>query len=191
MFFRVRILIGLLGLVLPFNVLAEEVVIPLSITSPDFPASTETVEFSIGLPIDAVTQISLHLEGTYQEVLYVDISNPYVPQSHPAYLEMHLAGNENDDWAVSERHQFPAGAGSFDIETILMSQGSGDWEFLSDGAGLLGLECGPGYIQAPNGQIFGAASSWGSVTAASLVVSFEPSVPVAVWTWGSVKSVYR
>lgn len=188
---RVTVFIGILGFLLPLCALADEVVVPLTITSPDFPASTETAAFLIDLPIDGVTQISLHLEGSYQEVIYVDVSRPYVTETRPAYLDMYLGGNGGEGWEVSERHQFPAGEGLFDFEVTLLSRDGGDWSFLSSGAGQIGLECGPGYIQGPTGQIAGAGSSWGLVTAASLIVSYDPSVPIDGCTWGSIKTMYR
>ena len=184
-----KFLVGVLIALFPLWAMAEEAVIPLPFTSSGF--NLETADFATDIPVMAITQISLHLEGSYKEVPYVDIANPYGALWNPVYLDMYLGDDVASGWVASGRHQFPEGEGTFDFETVLLSGESGDWSFLLDGVGQIGLEVGPSYIQSSNGQIFTAAGSWGTLTSATLIVTYDPPVPSEEWTWGSVKALYR
>jgi len=192
MYSGLKFLVGVLIALFPLWAVAEEAVIPLSITSPDFNTETfETADFATDIPVMAITQFSLHLEGSYQEVPYVDIANPYGAAWIPVYLDMYLGDDVANGWIASGHHQFPEGEGTFDFETVLLSHESGDWSFLLDGVGQIGIEVGPSYIKSYSGQIFTAAGSWGTLTSATLIVTYDSSVPSEEWTWGSVKALYR
>ncbi len=191
MHYIMKYLLGILAVALPLSALADEVVIPLSINSPDFPSTLETTEFSIDLPLESVTQVALRIEGMYQEVIYVDVSNPWITGTRPAYLNLYLGDNGDSGWIVTDQHQFPAGEGSFDLEISMLTRELEDWSFLLDGVGQIGLECGPSVIHSSDGRIASAVSSWGTLNSVELILTYDPSVSVHEKNWGSVKSLFR
>lgn len=170
---------------------AEVLEIPVAIASPDFPDAFAGTDFTCPVPVEAITTVALRLEGTYQEVAYVDVSSPYDVTSLPVHLDLMLGDDVAVGAAFTERHQFPPGSGSFSFEVTLMQQGVGDWTFLADGAGQLGLACGPATIQSYDGQIAGAMGSWGAVSAATLLITYDPALPAGNQTWSSLKALYR
>ena len=183
--------VGVLAVMLPLSAMDAILEIPIPIESPDFPYGLESAEFEIVLPLQAVTQVSLRLVGSFQEVIYVDISNPWNYGSMPICLDMLLGDDVAAGATVSERHQFPAGAGQFDFESVLLDRESGDWSFLLDGLGQVGVDPGPKYIQSYNGGIATAASSWGTLTEATLIITYDIALPSEGTAWGSVKALYR
>jgi hypothetical protein len=191
MYRLVGLLVGVLAVTLPLWAMAAILEIPIPIESPDFQYGLEFAEFEIVVPLQAVTQISLRLVGSYQEVIYVDMSNPWNYGSMPIYLDMVLGDDVAAGAEASERHQFPEGAGEFDFERILLDRESGDWSFLLDGVGQVGVDPGPKYIQSYDGSIASAASSWGTLTEATLIVTYDMALPAEGKAWGSVKALFR
>lgn len=186
---RIAILFGILIVSMPYLALADVLEIPLDLTGERSAVIIETADFAIDLPLDAVTHISLRLEGSYQEVLYQPYYTPY-------WLRQSLNLTIGDDVTVKvfgeAHHWFPEGEGTFVLEKVLLTPESTDWSFLLDGVGQIGVEADPGcYLIFDLGLSACPLSSWGTLDVATLLVTYDATVPAETQAWGSIKALYR
>ncbi len=191
--FRNLVLLGglLASLAVPALSPAEETTLAVPMVSPDFPDAESTLEFQVELPMAAISRLALRVVGLYQEVLYVDISQPYGSISRPAALEVSCGDGGATGWIASYSHAFPAGFGAFDFTQELLDDTHADWPLLEDGLLRLGLACGPASIMYTPGSYASAASSWGQATAVYLVVTYDSALPVETSSWDAVRALYR
>jgi len=182
---------ALLFLVAPHLATADVLEIPLALTGPNDPYSIEITDFLIGIPLVAVSQVSLRLEGSYHEITYQNVFDPFSFLSRPGYLDMYIGDDVVVDAFVEARHQFPAGSGLFDFEEILLTGDSADWTFLLDGAAQIGLGYGPSYTYDDDGQYYSAVGTFGQLSSARLMVTYDPSAPTEDWSWGAIKHLFR
>ena len=170
---------------------ADESTYALPLMSPDFPGAQVSQEYQLDISFAAVTGLALRVQGLYQEVIYVDVSQPYGSQTLPVFLELQCGQAGATEWIVTRRNQFPAGFGAFDFTGDLLDSGHEDWPLLEGGLLRLGLACGPTTIQSTPGSYAGAASSWGQVTSLYLIVSYDTALPTESSSWDSLKALFR
>jgi hypothetical protein len=178
-------------LLLPLPNLAEEAIFVLPTISPDFPEAQAATPFEVDIPFAAVTRLSLRIMGSFQEVIYVDISRPYDTESRPVHLDLYCGESQSSNWIVSRRHQFPAGSGEFDITVELLDSAHDGWALFPEGRGRVGIACGPTSIPSYPGHYASAASSWGQVSDLFLLVTYDPALPVTTSSWDAIKSLFR
>lgn len=167
---------------------AASATIPLEIESPDFPDILALAAFDLGAPAEEIQRITLHLVGSHQDILFVDIARPYVVDTHAAVLDIRLGEDGASIWAFQTLHTFPAGEGEFEVEIVLFDRSVDEREPLS--TGWIGIECGPRILQPGDGTQLSASSSWGVIDVAAFVVESSGAVANLEESWGSIKARY-
>lgn len=143
-----------------------------------------------GLPA-VVRSVALHVVGTTEVgVLICDTSTGSAPYPWPTSVGADMSPPQGGFWITES--PFMTVTGPFDWTGTFDSYGTGaTWAFLNGGVGILTFYGTPsGYVlstecveDSPPPRVF--------VTAATLIVDADFSVPAALTTWGKLKAAYR
>ena len=194
MMFRSSVLLGIFAIVLPVGLAcAAELEIPLAVVTPEDPFTTQVVPFEIEVPIAQVSRIALSLQGTCNDQFFTcDV--PYHTATAPGRADISLG----DDVLVSQEvlvtHSFPTNPGdplSFDITKVLLEGDGADWAFLADGSSQLGIADNARLVYYEGAYPCSPGEVFGTLTGATLIVTFDTTVPVETFTWGTIKGIYR
>lgn len=188
---RLLILTGLLSLVAPVATASIQL-IELDLAAPVNPWDFQTAAFGGLVPVFAIQEISLQLEGTVVDQLFM-CGLPYNLTYESARIEVRLGDDVVDAPFASVLHTFPPATDPtpYLIEIPLLDGSWTDWGFLFDLAGEVGLA-----INALNGGYIGEYPCNPmdipiTVSEATLRVTFDQSIPATRTTWDAVKGLYR
>lgn len=191
---RSSVLPGIFAIILPIGfVCAAELEIPLTVVTPEDPFTTQVVPIEIPVPIAQVSRIALRLQGTYNDQFFTcDV--PYHTATAPGRVDISLG----DDILISQEvlitHSFPTNPGDplpFDITQVLLEGDATDWPFLADGSGQLGIADNARLVYYEDAYPCSPGEVFGTLTGATLIVTFDTTVPVETRCWGSIKGIYR
>jgi len=192
--FRSSVILGIFALVFPVGIAcAAELEIPLTVVTPEDPFTTQVVPFEIEVPIAQVSRIALRLQGTCNDQFFTcDV--PYHTATAPGRVDISLG----DDVLISQEvvitHSFPANPGdplSFEITKMLLEGDPADWPFLADGSSQLGIADNARLVYYEGAYPCYPVEVFGTLTGATLIVTFDTSVPAETRSWGAIKGIYR
>jgi len=178
---------------LPGILWAETLEIPLEVNTPVDPFTMEVVPFEIGVPIEQVSQIALRLQGTYNDQFFVcDV--PYHNVTLPSRVELALGDQVALEPNIQIIHSFPANNGEplpFDFTEILLAGDSSDWSFLADGSSQLGIADCAQTAYYEDWYPCSPVEIFGTLTGATLIITFDPGTPTQKSRWGTIKGMYH
>jgi hypothetical protein len=186
-------LTALLTVFLPGSMGAAILEIPLEVTTPPDPFTTVVIPFAIDVPISQVSQIALRLQGTYNDQFFVcDV--PYHNVTLPGRVKLVLGDEVVDAPEVELIHGFPANDGEplpFDFTEILLAGDSSEWLFLADGSSQLGITDWARTAYYEEWYPCGPVEIFGTLSEATMIVTYDPGTPNQTTRWGTIKALYR
>ena len=191
---RSSVLLGIFAIIIPTGLAcAAELEIPLTVVTPGDPFTTQVVPFEIEVPMAQVSRIALRLQGTCKDQFFTcDV--PYHTATAPGRVDISLG----DDVLVSQEvvitHSFPTNPGdplSFEITKVLLEGDPADWPFLADGSSQLGIADNARLVYYEGAYPCSPVEVFGTLTGATLIVTYDTGVPVETRSWGTIKGIYR
>ncbi len=172
-----------------------EISVPLA-TPPD-PWALQVVPLVFPAPVEDISRIALRLEGTYRNQWYFIMgSTPGInSRSLPGRMEITLGDEVLSAADVQIVHTFPGnqdGPIDFEVTEILWEGSSEEVAWLIDGETQLGFsDCPRLLYEVDTGQQYSPVNTFGTISGATLLVTYGENVGVPPDNWGSVKALFR
>jgi len=74
---------------------------------------------------------------------------------------------------------------------VLLEGEPADWPFLADGSSQLGIADNARLVYYENAYPCSPGEVFGTLTGATLIVTFDTTVPTETRPWGTIKGIYR
>ena len=184
----------LLGVLVAGMSFSAEREITLTVVSPESPYTIQVLPFELGVPPEQVTRLALRLQGTFNNQFFLCGSPPYETRTVAGRVALSLGDDVHDSQDILIIHPFPSNPGDplpFDFTEILVEGGPGGWAFLDDGSSQIGIADYPYTVYDDNALPCFPGNVFGTLAGATLIVTFDPDVPVESRSWDAVKSLYR